>query len=326
MNPRLQLLTALLLATALLIGCEDATDTTIPAPTIYFSDSGDYEIGPEDTITLSPKITYDRNSTYCWLSGDTIISTELELDFWSTALTDYTLTFIVDNAQGSDTFVVSVSVVEHMTMSEFLNHTVTSTKALTLLPDSASDFQTDHVIFRNYIESDTSMWYSFASCNIVAELTTISTSAIGRAYDTSSSTSNAYLSASLNLIYTYATADFDRAYTIKSVDVANDNFAYLTSKYGYTTESTTVSSSSEDDYCRLKFVGLDANGNETRDAVYHYLIDCRYDNPAKYVRQNGWETVDLKELGTVYGLHIYFESTQNNFPQLFCIDNLKLQD
>lgn len=303
-------------------GCAD-NESEVPAPTIYFASSGSYEIALTDTLTLSPKITYDRNSTYQWIRNGEIVSTTLEYEFIPDRLTDYKLSFIVDNTNGSDTFDVSISVVEHIDFGTFNNFSVPTKSGLYMLPDTLENFITNNAIFSNAINSDTTMWGGFAFSNRTSTTTTLSTSAIGCAYTTTSST--AYMAVSC--YSPGAIVTFNNQYTIKSLDITSDNFAYLVSKFGYVAadSSVIVNSPKVHDYVTLHLIGLDSNGNSVSEATYE-LVDCRFDNPAKYTRLTEWKTIDLKSLGTIYGLAFKIESSIDNFPPFFCIDNLKLQE
>jgi len=180
-----------------------------------------------------------------------------------------------------------------------------------------------NIQFANAINADTSMWYGFAFSNRVSLQTTLTSSSIGTAYATSSS--NAYMAvyAPSNL----AKIRFPQAYTPKSIDIANDNFIYLASKFGYmTTDSVTVSPATYGDYYRVNVEALGPNGMTTGASTSFDLINCNYDNPAKYIRSTTWNTLDLTDLGQVNGLQLSVETSLDAFPHLFCIDNLRLQD
>jgi len=312
----------LILACGLIASCAD-NETEVPAPTIYFSSDGSYEISLTDTLLLSPKITYDKNSSYQWIQNGNLVATTLEYEFIPTNLTDYNLTFNVENANGSDSYDIKISVVEHIDFSEFENFAVPTKTGLYMQPDTLENFITQNATFSNVINADTTMWSGFAFSNRTSKTTTLSTSAIGCAYATTSS--NAYMAVSCYL--PGAVIDFDKQYSIKSIDITSDNFAYLVSKFGFiSADSTlTIAYPAAYDYIKLHIKGLDNNGNviseETTD-----LVNCCFDNPAKYTRLTEWKTVNLKSLGNVYGLKFEIESTVNDFPPFFCVDNLKLQD
>ncbi len=315
------------------VSCGD-DDAYREAPKIYFASSGTYEISPDDTLGLEPRITYDYGCDYRWTDteGNTL-STDKEYQFIPPAMKDYKLIFQVSNDLGSDAYEVSISVLLKAGFGDLENFTTKKTSVLALQPDTLPGaFRWNGIEFSNAINSDTSMWYGFAFSNKTTVLTTISNSAMGIAYATSSTSSSS--DKSYMAVHAYsdlATVKFGKAYTPKSIDVANDNFIYLASKFGYISisqggDTTTVSPATKDDYYTAVISGLSENGDVIGTSVEYKLVDCSFDNPAKYVRSSSWTTLDLSAIGTVYGLRMSVETSMTDFPSLFCIDNLRLQD
>ncbi len=311
-------------ALAVLSACHDDAAENQP-PKIYFASSGNYEIAPGDTLTLEPRILYDNESQYLWTDNEgNVISTDRDLTFTTQSMKDYKLKFSVETPAGADTFAINVSVQLCATFSDLENFTTSKSSVLALQPDTLPGaFLWRDIQFANTINADTSMWYGFAFSNRVSLQTTLTSSSIGTAYATSSS--NAYMAvyAPSNL----AKIRFPQAYTPKSIDIANDNFIYLASKFGYmTTDSAFVSPASYGDYYRINVDALGPNGMTTGASTSIDLINCNYDNPAKYIRSTTWNTLDLTDLGQVNGLLLTVETSLDAFPHLFCIDNLRLQD
>ncbi|MBP5419308.1 MAG: DUF4465 domain-containing protein [Bacteroidales bacterium] len=306
----------------------NSDDVVTPAPTIYFSSDGEYEIGPTDTLILEPKITYDRSSVYSWLVDGKEVSSELNLEFIPDGMREYYLTFMATNANGADTFNVHVSVVKNIEFDTFDNFTVSSKSALYMQTDTVPNeyFVANDVKFPTQINADTTMWGGMAFSNRTTTSSTLSTAAIGCAYTLNGSTSTSYaaMSGYGDIMYALFT---ERTYSVKSIDITNDNFSYLVSKYGYTSADSTliISHFQTDDYLRLNIYGLNFDGSDASSVSFD-LVDCHYDNPAKYVRISDWTTVDLTPLGQVFGLRFELECSKENFPPFFCIDNLKLQD
>lgn len=327
-------LAAIAIVAALAPSCADDSSTQEP-PKIYFASSGSFEIEPTDTLTLEPKIIYDYGCSYLWTdqTGATI-STERDLTFVPTAMKDYTLTFAVSNSLGSDEYQVGISVRLLADFSDLDNFSTKKSSVLALVPDTLPGaFRWNGIEFRNVVNADTSMWAGFAFSNRTSTVTTISSSAIGTAYATSSSSSSSsdksYLA--VNAEQGYAIVKFDRAYTPKTIDIANDNFIYLASKFGYTAitsdaDTVTVSPAARGDYYTAVVEGLGQDGTATGATAELKLVDCDYDNPAKYVRSSAWNTVDLSGIGQVYGLRLSVATSLTQFPELMCIDNLRLQD
>lgn len=320
---------------AMAVACADDSETQEP-PKIYFASSGSFEIAPTDTLLLEPKIIYDNGCTYSWTdeTGATI-GTERELTFIPTTMKDYTLTFSVSNSLGSDSYEIAISVLLKADFSDLDNFSTKKSNVLAMVPDTLPGaFRWNDVEFNNVVNSDTTFWGGFAYSNRTSTVTTISNSAMGTAYATSSTTSSSSSDKSymaVNAEQGYAIIMFDRAYSPKSVDIANDNFIYLASKFGYmaiTTAGDTVnvSPAASGDYYTAVVEGLSEAGTLSGTSAEYKLVDCDYDNPAKYYRSSAWNTVDLTGIGSVFGLRLSVRTSLTQFPELMCIDNLRLQD
>lgn len=296
-------------------------------PKIYFASDGSFELAPGDTLTLRPRIVYDNGCAYAWTDSDgNLLSTERDLVFASDVMRDYSLTFTAGNGVGADTFGISVSVQLRAAFDEMDNFSTKRSSVLALHPDTLSGaFRWRGVEFANATNADTSMWYGFAFSNRSATNSTTSSAVVGTAYVTgASASSNAYLA--VHASGGGARVLFPRDYTPMSVDVANDNFVYLASKFGYTaSDAVTVSPAARGDYFRVVVEGLGPDGMPNGAVVSSSLIDCDFDNPAKYVRMAAWTSLDLRGVGAVRGL-LFSVETSTGFPALFCIDNLRLQD
>lgn len=322
------------IAAAALASCADDTEHQEP-PKIYFASDGSFEISPADTLLLEPRITYDHGCTYRWSDADGgTISEDRELTFIPSVMKDYKLTFEVSNSLGDDKYDINVSVQLKAGFGDLDNFSTKRTSILALTPDTLPGaFRWRGIEFHNFVNSDTTLWAGFAYCNKTSTASTISNSAIGTAYaissTSSSSSDKSYMA--VNAEQGAAVVIFDRAYSPKSVDIANDNFIYLASKFGYTAvsaenDTVSVSPAARGDYYTAVVEGLGPDGTPSGAIAEFKLIDCDFDNPAKYFRSTAWNTVDLTSLGQVYGLRLRVETSLSLFPELMCIDNLRLQD
>ncbi|MBQ2321131.1 MAG: DUF4465 domain-containing protein [Bacteroidales bacterium] len=298
-------------------------------PKIYFASSGDFEIAPGDTLMLEPRIIYDYDSRYAWYDAEgNILSNERDYLFVTSQMKDYKFFFSIENSAGADTFAISVSVQLRADFDELDNFSTKKKSVLALLPDTLPGaFRWNGLELANAINADTSMWYGFAFSNKATSSSTQASAVIGTAYVSTSSTSSSNAYMAVCAPSSSAKVLFPRAYTPKSVDLANDNFIYLASKFGFTTaDSVFVSPATFADYYTVLVEGLDENGMRNGASVSLDLVDCNYDNPAKYLRSTKWNTLELSELGQVHGLLFSVKTSLTGFPPLFCIDNLRLQD
>lgn len=320
-------------AAALATACADE-DATQEPPKIYFASDGSFEIAPTDTLLLEPRIVYDHGCTYRWSDASgAILSDERDLTFIPAEMKDYALTFEVYNSLGSDKYDVSITVLLKAGFGDLDNFSTKKSSVLALVPDTLPGaFRWNGLEFLNVVNADTSMWGGFAFSNRTSTSSTISNSVIGTAYATSSASSSSsdksYMA--VNAEQGLGLISFGRAYSPKSIDIVNDNFIYLASKFGYTAitggDTVAVPPATAGDYYTAVVEGLDASGSATGARAEYKLLDCDYDNPAKYFRNSAWTTVDLTGIGRVYGLRLSVETSLTQFPQLMCIDNLRLQD
>ena len=323
-----------LLLTVMSVACEKS-EYVYDAPKIYFSSSAGYELGLTDSIVLQPKILYDYNSTYTWTQNGLWVSDKLNYTFRPSGLADYELVFTVVNSLGADTSTVGVSVVKNIDFESVDSVRLTSSAPYRTEAPAVTGgvFVADSVRFANSSSDDPKLWKGFAltrqSMTSLLDSTAIyhvhcsaasaASSASGSTTTTASGTASAVFApgpAPVDVL-------FERAYTPKSIAICNTSFVFLTSKNGY--EAASIEPYKQDDYLKLIIKGVDSNGAEL-SRVETFLIDCRYNNPAKYMRLSAWETVVLSDLGLVEGLKFELESTRTNAPLYVCLDYLKLQD
>lgn len=316
----------------LVAGCESEFGEQLP-PKIYFASEGYFEMEPNDTLKLEPKIVYDLNSTYTWYVDGKPVSNELNYYFVPDGMKDYELAFSVANSFGADTSKVEISVLKNIDFSSFLNYTFPKKATIAMEVDTLENlggFVQKDILFKSTVlardTNNVAIYHSgFAASSKATTTTSLGRQAWGCAY-VSNNGSNCYMSVSCD--ESPATVVFDREYSVKSLKLANDNYVYLISKYGAMTADSSVvlNYAQKDDYYRIRISGLDANGNATGAEVAYDLINCDADNPAKYIRRNDWMEIDMAELGHVYGLSMEVECTMADYPLLFCVDEIKLQD
>ncbi|NLV38188.1 MAG: DUF4465 domain-containing protein [Bacteroidales bacterium] len=111
----------------------------------------------------------------------------------------------------------------------------------------------------------------------------------------------------------------EKEYVIKGMQITNSTYAYLSMKNG----DDFAKKFEADDYLRIIFKSYDAEGKYLAQKTF-YLADFR-ENKKNLL--NSWEFVDLRELGKLNKLSIFFESSDTgmygiNTPTYVCVDNL----
>lgn len=303
---------------------------------IYMTGEGALEMGPNDTLLLQPKIVYNDNATYQWTDQEgNLISTEQDLLFIPSRMADYHFTFRAQNDLGSDTIGVTVAVLLNANGDEFTNFKTLKRKSgLYMLPDTLPGaWRGEWADFANVCNADTSAWSAFAFCSKTGVQNLINEAARGTSYTPNATKANNYFA--VNASAGDARVTFNRPYSPVSIDVANENQVYLASKFGYElvqiveadTVTTVYEPARKDDYYRLRVYALGEGLTPTGASVAYDLIECGYDNPAKYFRLSEWHHLDLAPLGRCSGLLLDIEtSLPEALPRQFCVDNLKVQD
>lgn len=328
-------LAALALAALALAACHDNEFKRYPLE-IHMAGGGDLEMAPGDTLLLEPKIVYNDRATYSWTDQDgNVVSSEQNLLFVPTAMTDYHFTFRATNDLGDDTLGVRVRVRLNADFNELDNFATLKRKSgLHLLPDTLPGaFRMAWADFASSVNDDTTSWSGFAFSNKTGVQNLLNEAARGAAYVPNSTKANNYLA--VRAVNDEATITFRQTYAPLSIDVANDNQIYLASKFGYQivsiegpdTVRVDYPPAAQNDYYRLQVLALGPDGQPTGPRVDFDLIECSYDNPAKYFRLVEWHTLDLRPLGRASGLLLRTTtSLPNNLPPQLCVDNLKVQD
>lgn len=307
-----------IIASLIVLSCVDE-DKMVPGPKIYFSNDGKYEVGIDTVLVLSPKIIYDKNSAYKWTRDGEEICGSLEYEFKPETLKDYSLRFEVDNAFGGDTFDVSVIVREMIDFTKIDNVDIKKNASeLVMVPNE----ETNYLLinghrFYNAVNTDTTVWGGFAYSSKTSVQNRSDKAALGCAFIAADQKSAQYMAVS-------GFADpvilFREQFVVRSLDIANENFVAVLSKFG----SEAYPLYDQGDYLKVRIYGI-IDDAFTSKYLEHTLIDCDFDNKAKYYRQNVWETIDLRGLGMVDGLYIQILSSIENYPLFCCIDNIRLQ-
>ncbi len=326
---RAAVMAVIVVAAAFAVSCSK-DEYSMRSPKIYMPQEGQYVISPKDTIELTPRILYDDGTRYEWKDGGEVVSTSRDMTFHSSQMRDYDYQFTVWNSSGMDTARVFVRVALGLTMDGMSNCETISDGTLQIYPTSESGQETSFVskgvTFSNVISKDTTSWNGFAWSSKTAEVQSVGNGAIGTAYVPGSDESNKYLAVSGTEDATVIDFGGNR-YTPVSMDFANDNLLYLVAKFGaMTSDSVIINPVGKNDYYRVVVEGIGTNGMPDGSRVSVDLIECSYDNPAKYVRLSEWKTVDLRTIGRVGRLQLRVETNRADYPRLYCIDNLVLQE
>ncbi len=139
--------------------CEDL-EKDLPESVIYSSYDDDiYEVEVDSTLTISPKITYDYNSNYTWITDEgELISTGNTLTLTPTTLLKYALTFTISNSRGSDSMNLTI---QSMYNSTFEDLTISEDDTFNIDSENAGYFVSNKLIFEYEGNPGTSTYKDF---------------------------------------------------------------------------------------------------------------------------------------------------------------------
>ncbi|MFT3738019.1 MAG: DUF4465 domain-containing protein [Breznakibacter sp.] len=305
------------------VSCEGEQET--PGPTIYLT-ATEYEIDVTDTLTLSPKITYDQHSSYQWLLDGEILSTEKDLTIIPKTPQTLNLQFVVATPNGSDTCDITVQALYILDFEEFELEADTADYG----QGGTQSFTSKGVTFPVAYEGSGISWNGYA-----LSTGTIKTSSNSKirysAYPGYGSDKS-----SLFMVYHQPTDGtpmqirFEEgvARTLKSVDVTNTSYLYYVIKNGL--DVSAKFGEGKADWYLLTAIGYDADGLKTGETAF-YLADYRDNVKTKRYMVEAWTKLDLGDLGAVNRIEFVLTSSDTDengmaTPGYFCLDNLKIVD
>ena len=307
----------------------------LPISEIYLDiPENGYEVNIYDTITISPKITYDYGSSYTWLLDDEVISTEKNYILNPQELRTFNYTFTVENSRGSVSREITAQSMYTIDFEELeldedtfsVGNIGSDAIASSLLtfpvdgdPRSYSSF--DGFVFSNIQSTPDELLYQLYKSY--------------RSPDSYKSTIYGILKQKdSNVPVTVLTSDGED-HLFKSIHINNTYFNYFAIEQGaYTEDGTEVSKpfggddGTDPDFFMLSIKGFNKNGTQ-RGTVNFYLADHRAESNKDDYTISEWTKVDLTELGMVSRIEFSLSSSdmandQMRTPAFFCIDNIKI--
>lgn len=323
--------TAMALCALCLGSCEESQEE-LKAPGAYIKMPVEgYELEINDTLVLSPRITYEVNAKYEWFLDGELISEEKEITHISTALGKKLYTFVVSNHIGLDTLRVPVATIIRVDFKEFklarnsydlgINGT-----------NHASGFYSRGLIFPVIAAPTEAAWRGFGLSNLKSNSVSDPNPSPYSAFAPVAKDSTFMLfrqaeNSEMNGFY----FDEGQLHRISTISVTNTSYGYLAMRNGTTGTSRfgDESTGEPNDWFLLTITGYDNNGAET-GTVEFYLADYRFENKKKNYIIGDWTTVDLTSLGLVNKVEFTLTSSKTDdqgnslTPQWFCLKSVKI--
>ncbi len=315
---------------ALLVSCAN-DEKELPISEIYLDIPDDgYEVKVNDTIEISPKITYDYGSTYTWILNDEIISKDKNLVLIPKELETFTYTFIVENSRGA---VSREIIAQSMYISDFEDQT--------LEEDTFSVGEIGSTLFTSSLLNfelagdprETTDFNGFLYSSITGTSTNVLEQLYGayRTPDDYESDNYAVIGLSNPESAAVITTADNENHLFKSMYVENTYYNYLAIENGTEYSKKFGGDEGTDpDWFKLIITGFDKSGAQQGEIEFFLADHTATINKDDYTIQE-WTNVDLTDLGYVSRIEISFSSTDTNngivlTPAYVCLDNIKIID
>lgn len=321
-----------ILITLFIYSCEDY-EKDIPESDIYIDIPDDgYEVDLNDTLEISPKITYDYDSEYSWELDGEIISTELDLELIPEELREYIYTFIVENSRGSDTMeITALSIYNNNFEDLTLEDDTFSVDELT-----ATSFTSNQLEYEvNGTPTDTANFYGCVCSNLSGSDSSEDLNEIYGAYEISSDyDSEVYAIIKLNesLDPAKITTTDGENHLFSEIWVNNTYYLYDVINSG-TDEYTEFGGDdgTDSDWFILTITGYSSDGSET-GSVEFYLADYTANSSQDDYIITEWTEIDISSLGYISTLTLSLSSSDVDdegimlTPPYVCIDEIKITE
>jgi len=314
------------------MSCENNTKI-LPLSEIFTNmpDSG-YEVRVTDTLIISPKITYDFNSTYSWKLNDDVVSTQKDLTLIPKELNFYNYIFDYENDRGSGSVKLWA---QSMYITDFedliIYENTESTDTFWVNSGLKEYFISDSLKFEVNGSYNDESWTGFTYSNMSGNKTS-------NEYDKFScySTTSDYESVNFGVMMqdknqtplTVETSD-GKDHLFKSLMVNNSYYVYDAITNGkYNSKTFGGDDTTDPDYLILTINGYNKN-NILQGTTNYYLANYTHENYKDDEITTEWTTVDLELLGKVSRLEFELSSSdivdgEMRTPGYFCIDEIKI--
>ena len=303
----------------------------LPISEIYLNiPENGYEVKVNDTLVISPKITYDYGSSYAWFVDNEIISTDKDYKLIPKELNTFNFTFTVENERGA----VSREIfVQSMYNSDFEDITLEE-DTFSIGTIGTTQFTSGLLNFKvNGDPKETASFDGFVFSNITGSNTDVLYQLYGEYRATDDYDSENYVVLGLNNPNKYGTITTldNEDHLFKSMYVNNTYYNYLAIEQGTQYSKKFGGTEGTDpDWFKMIINGYDKVGTP-KGTIEFYLADhTALTNKDDYTIRE-WTNIDLSALGYISRIEISFLSTdvfdgQMLTPAYVCIDNIKVID
>lgn len=327
MNKNLIFSLTCILNTSIFLSCENNIKDIPPSEIFINMPIGGYEVKVNDTINISPKITYDINSTYLWTLNDEIMSDKKDLQWIPKSLQANTYSFTVKNTRGSaDTLIL----VQSMYLTDFEEKKLPK-DSFWINKENIASLVSDQLRFEISGTYSSGSWTGFTYSNLngnYSNLELTKFSAYKKPLKQISSIFGVVLLDPYGKEVTINTNDGED-HLFKSISINNAYYVYDAIKNGkHGSKRFGGTLGTEKDWLKLTISGINKNGIP-RGSVEIMLADYTTGSNRDNTILSEWTDFDLQKLGKVSRLEFVMTSSDSNpdkinTPPFVCIDEIKI--
>lgn len=309
-NKLIQFSLIIIITSLVFFGCGE--EKILPLQVIHSNmPEGGYEIDINDTLIISPKITYDYNTQYEWILNNEIVSDRKEFTLLpDSALSTTYLLFRVTSDRGEDTTQFIIHRVKILRFEEL----ILKKDSFWTDPNNEDGFYSSDIYFPTHFEKDSNKLSGFIYSNRTTKKTLPQFCAYpGYGFDKSDN----------YLIYYHDTTSTNRIvlptsenHVVKSLNVANTYYTYSNITNGINNIKLNINESLE-----LIIKGFDSNDLYVGEIKY-YL--AKKDANNFLTKNSNWTEINLSELGLINQLE--FEIKTNPDTALYIPGNIGIDN
>ncbi|MGQ1787203.1 DUF4465 domain-containing protein [Saccharicrinis sp. GN24d3] len=310
-----------------LMACEDHTKE-IPNSEIYIDMPDDgYEVKVNDTIDISPKITYDINSAYFWVLDGQLVSQEKDLRLIPTELNKYEYTFSVNNSRGIALIDIPVQSMYKTDFEEieFEEDTFWTNN------ENYISFLSDQIQFESSGNYASDTWTGFTYSNLSGS-NSVDDYEKYSCYKTPTEFDSDVFGIMLLDAYQQPialTTKDGEDHLFKSISINNSYYVYDAISNGNNgSKKFGGETGTEIDWLKLTITGINKSGT-TRGNVEIMLADYTTGSNRNNTILSTWTDYDLEDIGKVSRLEFVLSSSDTesgklNTPPFVCFDEIKI--
>ncbi|TLX71534.1 DUF4465 domain-containing protein [Labilibacter sediminis] len=311
----------------LLFSCEEHVKDIPPSEIFINMPEDGYEVRVTDTLVISPKITYDINSTYTWTVDGKVIWNEKDYTLIPDELNLFDAVFMVKNDRGSDEISIWA---QSMYLTDFEDLELEN-DSFWVNNEANTYFTSDSLKFEINGSYSAESWTGFTYSNMTgsnSEEEYEKYSAYKQSASFDSEIFGVMMQDDIQTSLIIETIDGED-HVFKSFAVNNSYYVYDAIKSGNHGSKIFGGEDGTDlDSLVLNIKGYTKNGLQS-GTIQFYLANYTFGNNRDNYIITDWSTIDLQDLGAINRIELEISSSdvvdgKMMTPGFVCIDEFKI--